>query len=182
MCHPTQSWFDNTVKHTVKSPIPHIHLRIKNTNVPLTFTFVSWPFEVWLYRIRSGRSRGLSPLLMYHHNLRSIIPTSTPLMPAFTLTLQGNFYDPITQGFALSDLGVRSRFRIVSPNSTQVLCDLCLWNPAVLFVWCVCTSGRVALEQRGCEEDQLFKHLLVFLTVKSAVCIQVFCFFFFSSH
>lgn len=95
-------------------------------------------------------------------------------MPAFALMLQGDFYDPITQGYTLSDLGVRSWFKTASRDSTLVfLCDLCH-----LFVHCICTSEHVLWERCGCEEDQLLK--LVFLTVTFTMCIQVFYFVFIS--
>lgn len=81
--------------------------------------------------------------------------------------LQGNFYDPITQGYTLSDRDLRlynkipRRFCVI--YVTEIL--------TVLFVYSIFWS----------EENQLFKHLLMFfLSVKYTVCIQVI--YFFSSH
>lgn len=65
--------------------------------------------------ITSGQASSIQ-----RNNLCSVLPTSTPLIPALTLMLQGVFYDPITQRYTLSGLGVRLRFKIVHKDSSQV--------------------------------------------------------------
>lgn len=124
--------------------------------------------------ITSGQASSIQ-----RNNLCSVLPTSTPLIPALTLMLQGVFYDPITQRYTLSGLGVRLRFKIVYKDSSQVSPDLCHRDPSVLFVLCIC----------GCKGDQLLKVLslvcvcvcwIFFSTVIFARCNQVFYFIFIS--
>lgn len=92
-------------------------------------SFFSFGPEEWILMVRypSGVAKGQGgPITsgqassIQRNNLCSILPTSTPLTLALTLMLQGVFYDPITQRYTLSSLGVRLRFKIIYKDSSQV--------------------------------------------------------------
>lgn len=136
--------------------------RIRNCH-SVRVTFVSRTFQEWLHSIHQvwWEVKGLPPLSKYHPHREIIyVPYYPPqhlLMAAFALMLQGNFYDPITQGYTLSDRDLRlynkipRRFCVI--YVTEIL--------TVLLVYCIFWS----------EEDQL---LVV-------VDVLFFCFFYLSN-
>lgn len=92
-------------------------------------------------------------------------------MAAFALMLQGNFYDPITQGYTLSDRDLRLYNKILRRFCVIYVTEIL----TVLLVYCIFWS----------EEDQLLKHLLMFCFFVFFIC-QIYSVhpgdLFFSSH
>lgn len=109
------------------------------------FTFGS---EEWTLTLRypSGLAKGQGgPIAsgqassIQRNNLCSILPTSAPLIPELTLMLQGVFYDPITQHYTLSGLGVRLQFKIAHKDSSQDFpLFMSQWPQRFVCVVCIC--------------------------------------------
>lgn len=87
-------------------------------------------------------------------------------MPAFALTLQGTFYDPITQGYTLPDLSDHD-LRLYNKIPHRVLYDV---HVTEILQFCLFIVPEIWTHYKRVEEDQLSKPLLMFLTAINLQC------------